>query len=374
LKEKILKRQREMMKEHDLDALIAMSPENFGYVAGVIVPSQITVRSRHAICITPRRGDPVAVVVNIEEGLVRDSGWLEQTNVFSYNEFTQNPMEVAARQIEALGLHQGRIGIELNYLPTLDYWILANALPNVEWVNAEGLFNLMRQIKLGEEIAAIEDFGHEAEEIIYRAFEKVHGGMTEQDLANHLVNGFYAAGGDRLTMLVVASGPRSCFLNGAATNRQINSGDLVRVDLIGTKKGYYCDVCRTAVVGPPSSDQKETWAKMVEVHDRIIEQLRPGVGTKEIYDRFREDFLDAQLSPLDFVGHGLGLTLHEEPYIGRFSDVVLEENMVLCIEPIHVIPNQYGFQLENEVIITKNGCRIISNRYDYKTLPVIKTK
>jgi Xaa-Pro dipeptidase len=372
LGQQTLDRQKDMMQKHNLGALVTMAPENIGYVTGVIVPSQTTVRSRHAICITPFDQNPVVVVVNIEELLVRNNSWIDSNRIFSYNEFTQDPIALAAQKIEELGLRGKRIGIELNYLPAKDYATLTKLLPDVEWVNAEEMFASMRELKFQSEIAAIEKFGHQAEDIIYHAFDQVHAGMTEYDLANYLVNGFYASGGEKLTMLVVTSGERSSFLNGAATDRKLVAGDMIRVDLIGTKKGYYCDVCRTAVVGDPSPEQLSTWQKLVKSHDDIVAQIKPGHSTQNIYNNFRKQFLDWGLTPVDFVGHGLGLTLHEEPYIGRYSDTELKENMVLCVEPIYIIPNVCGYQLENEVIVTAEGCRVITNKHDYHHLPVIK--
>lgn len=370
--QQILDLQKSMMSKYNLSALVTMAPENIGYVTGVIVPSQSTVRSRHVICITPFDQEPVVVVVNIEELLVKDNSWIDSQRIFSYNEFTQDPIVLAAQKMEELGLRGKRVGIELNYLPAKDYATLTKLLPDVEWVNAEEILASMRELKLEREIAAIEKFGNQAEDIIYHAFKQARVGMTEYDLANYLVNGFYAAGGDKLTMLVVTSGERSSFLNGAATDRQLKLGDMIRVDLIGTKKGYYCDVCRTAVVGDPTPEQLSTWQKLVQSHDDIIAQIKPGNSTKSIYENFRKQFVDYGLTPVDFVGHGLGLTLHEEPYIGRYSDTNLKEDMVLCVEPIHVVPNVCGYQLENEVIVTKDGCRVITNKHDYCHLPIIK--
>lgn len=72
------------------------------------------------------------------------------------------------------------------------------------------------------------------------------------------------------------------------------------------------------------------------------------------------------------MGHGLGLTLHEEPYINPYKNTVLQENMVLCVEPIHVIQGDCGYQLENEVLVTADGHRMITGtRHPYRQLPVI---
>ena len=97
------------------------------------------------------------------------------------------------------------------------------------------------------------------------------------------------------------------------------------------------------------------------------------MSTKTIYDNFAKQFSGWGFEPVAFIGHGLGLTLHEEPYINTYKDTILQKNMVLCVEPIHVIDGQCGYQLENEVLVTADGHQMITGtRHPYQQLPVIK--
>ena len=172
---------------------------------------------------------------------------------------------------------------------------------------------------------------------------------------------------------MVGSGVRSCLLNGEPTDKVLEKGDIVRVDVMGTKDNYYCDCCRTAVVGTPTEHQAETWSKLVKAHDDAIAQIKPGVSTKTIYDNFAKQFTEWGFKPVAFIGHGLGLTLHEEPYINTYKDTTLRENMVLCVEPIHVIDGECGYQLENEVLVTADGHRMITGtRHPYRQLATIR--
>lgn len=93
----IIQRQRQMMDEYHLDALVTMSPENITYVTGTAIPTQLTVRQRQVIHIlTPTQG-PEVIVVNIEEPIMRAQGWIDQDRIVSYNEFTQTPIRLGGR-------------------------------------------------------------------------------------------------------------------------------------------------------------------------------------------------------------------------------------------------------------------------------------
>ena len=371
--QEIINLQREMMKKYNLDALVTMTPENITYVTGAYIPTQVTVRSRKVIHIITEKHDPVVIVVNIEEPIMRMQSWMPQDKIISYNEFTQNPVLIAIEKLKEYGMENARIGMELSYLSAIDIELMRKELPHAEIVNADAAFEEMRFIKLQFEIDRIVDFGSRIEDVIYNAFASVHAGMTEKDIYRYIVNGFNdIAKGDKMSMPMVGSGVRSCLLNGEPTDKVLEKGDIVRVDVMGIKENYYCDCCRTAVVGKPESRHVNIWEKMVKAHDDAIAQIKPGMSTKAIYDNFSKQFTIWGFEPVAFIGHGLGLTLHEEPYINAYKDTILQKNMVLCVEPIHVIDGQCGYQLENEVLVTADGHQMITGtRHPYQQLPII---
>lgn len=366
--------QREMLKKYELDAMVTMTPENITYVTGAYIPTQITVRSRKVIHIITSQHDPIVIVVNIEEPIMRMQSWMSEQKIISYNEFTQNPMLIAIEKLKEFGMDNKRIGMELSYLSAIDNDLVRRELPHAMIVNADAAFEDMRFLKLQFEIDRIVEFGSHIEDVIYNAFANVSAGMTEKDIYRYIANGFNdIAKGDKMAMPMVGSGIRSCLLNGEPTDKVLEKGDIVRVDVMGTKKNYYCDCCRTAVVGQPEARHVNIWEKMVKAHDDAIAQIKPGVSTKTIYDNFAKQFSGWGFEPVAFIGHGLGLTLHEEPYINPYKDTVLQKNMVLCVEPIHVIDGQCGYQLENEILVTSEGYQMITGtKHPYQQLPVIR--
>lgn len=367
----ILERQKEAAVRNDLDILVSISPENVAYTCGVLVPSQPVIRRRHAICIVPASGaEPHMIVVNIEEGFVKSKSTIE--SVQAYNEFTEDPMDLLADRIEELGAGTGRIGIELKYLPTRDFEVLKKRLPRAKFVESEDVFLNLRMIKTPEEIELLRMLGLIAEEADRDAFASVKAGMTENDIATAMVSSFFAKGGEKINILAVGAGERSSYLNCPAAGRILNPGDVVRIDLIGTINGYYSDIARTAIVGEPSPEQKAIWNKVVAAHEAVFERIRPGVHTRDIYLLYNEMVTRDGLAPINFVGHGLGLSLHEEPFIGKYGGCILEEGMVLAIEPIHVIPDVMGFQLENAVLVTSDGAESLTGNITGTQLLTIK--
>jgi Xaa-Pro aminopeptidase len=366
----IVTRQQELMRQKGIGALIAVSPEIIRYTTGVMVPTQSIIRERHAICVTPAEGEPTAIVVNIEEDLVKNESFI--SDIRSYNEFTEDPVEILVQVLKEKQLQKERLGIELDYLPAKRFETLRKGLPETDFFSCEDDFYELRTIKTADEIRIIEKIGKAAEQSIATAFQELHPGMSEKDLARLLVGEYYSRGGEKTQILVVATGERSSFLNASASERVIKSGDMIRVDLIGTMQGYYSDVCRTAVVGEPTNEQLSIWKTIVEARELVLEDVRPDNDTKKIYEKYRDFVLKRDLTPINFVGHGLGLGLHEEPYIGRYGGTVLKPGMVMCVEPIHVVPNQMGFQLEDEILITEDGHKLLTGGEYSAELPVIE--
>lgn len=370
----IVTMEREMLNKYQLDALVTMSPENITYITGAYIPTQVTVRSRKVIHIMTRNADPLVIVVNIEEPIMRSQSWMAQESIISYNEFTQNPVLIAIEKLKELGGERGRLGFEMSYVSANDAALLRRELPHAEIVDADPVFEEMRFIKLDFELQRIIQLGSRIEDVIYDAFARVRAGMTEKDIYRCIANGFSeVAKGDKMAMPMVGSGWRSCLLNGEPTDKVLEKGDIVRVDVMGTKDNYYCDCCRTAVVGTPAQHHVEVYERLVKAHDDAIAQIRPGVDTKAIYDSFARQFNAYGYEPVAFLGHGLGLTLHEEPYINTYKSTILRQNMVLCVEPIHVIDGVCGYQLENEVLVTADGHRMITGtKHPYQQLAVIR--
>jgi Xaa-Pro aminopeptidase len=161
--------------------------------------------------------------------------------------------------------------------------------------------------------------------------------------------------------MIVASGERSQYPNVGPTARALKSEDLIRMEIFGMKNGYHAGVCRTAVVGFPTAEQEKIWKNLIECKHLVMEMIKPGARCQEIYRRFLKHFTALGFEPIGFVGHGIGLFLHEEPYLGRYGDEVLEEGMAVAIEPLVYIPGRFGLQNKDMLAVMRDGCEVLSN-------------
>ncbi len=356
----IIEKQKKTMRSEGLDVLIAISPENFAYTAGFVVPSQPLMRWRHAICVVTADGRVSLIVVDMEAATVRANADVKEVKV--YREFVDDPMLKLCELIGELKREQARLGIEMEYLPARDFLTLQRKLPGAKLVGADRLFHRMRQIKTKGEIDLIRSLSRLTDQAIGDALRSAREGLTEMDLAGMLLSGIFAGGAESFKLMIIASGERSQYPNVGPSQRILKRGDIIRMEIFGMKRGYHAGVCRTAAVGSPTEEQKKIWANLTECKHRVLDSIRPGVKCNEIYKRFLEKFGELGFEPISFVGHGIGLFLHEEPYLGRYAESILAEGMVLGIEPLVYIPGRMGLQNKDMVAVTKDGCELLSDR------------
>jgi Xaa-Pro dipeptidase len=221
------------MEDWGLDVIVPMAPENLAYASGAAPPSQKTVRSRLAGAVIPLNGaDTEVFTVKLESPLVRSQSRLDR--VTAYEEFVEHPIDVLVRSLRDRGLADARVGVETAYLPHADFERLRAALPGAELHPVDSLWEALRTIKTRSEIERIRRIGRAAQRITEECVRLVGPGSTERDLGNLITERYHEAGGDALTMLVVASGERSAHLNGPPTDKVLQPGDIVRTDVIGT--------------------------------------------------------------------------------------------------------------------------------------------
>ncbi|HWP60412.1 MAG TPA: Xaa-Pro peptidase family protein [Candidatus Acidoferrales bacterium] len=355
----IIDKQRAAMRSTGLDALVSLSPENVTYTTGCVIPSQSLMRWRHAAAVVTVDGQVSMVVIDMEETTAKKFSAIE--NIRVYREFVDDPMDKLAELLRDLKLERSRIGIETDFIPVRDFQTLARWLPQASFVPAEHLLNRLREVKTATEIERMRRLSKLTDGAIGAALQRARAGMSEMDLAGFLTSGIFARGAENFKLMIVASGERSQYPNVGPTQRVLGAGDLVRMEIFGVVNGYHAGVCRTAVVGTPTPEQKKIWKNLIECKYLVMDQVGPGASCKEIYLKFLRKFSELGFEPISFVGHGIGLFLHEEPYLSRYSDRVLEEGMVLAIEPLVYIPGRMGLQNKDMLVVTKTGSELLSD-------------
>lgn len=366
----VQKRLCEEAAEAGFDALVCLSPENVAYVSGVVVPSQSLMRWRHAAAVLCADGREAMVCVDMEETAVRESR--PDLDLRTWAEFGGSAMGALAELLADLGVASGRIGTELSYLSVRDHEELAKLLPSSRLDAADVLLARCRRTKTAQELVLLERLSRIADLAIADSCRAVGAGCTEMDLAGALTRAVYGYGAQQFKLMIVASGPRSQLPNVGPTNRELGPGDICRIEIFPVIDGYHAGVCRTAVVGEPSRPAERVYHDLVECKWSVLSAMVPGASARHVYEAFRSRFERMGMTPIAFVGHGIGLDLHEPPYLASSDTSVLEPGLVMGVEPL-VYRTGYGFgmQIKDMVAVEDHGSRVLSDRTNTDELLVI---
>jgi Xaa-Pro dipeptidase len=363
----VVSRLRAHCIESDLDAVVCISPENVAYAAGFVIPSQPLMRWRHAAVVVTANGQDAIVCVDMEETTVRTAR--PDATVGVWMEFTGDAMQTLAGVLEDLGLRAGRIGIELDYLPANDHAALTQRLPDACFSSADAMLARSREVKTPTEIELLARLSRISDRAIVEAFASVKAGDTEMDIAAALTRSVYEQGAQQFKLMIVATGERSQLPNVGPTTRVLVPGDVCRVEIFSIIDGYHAGVCRTAVVGEPSPDAERVYRNLVECRELVLDAMRPGAVAQDVYQVFRSKFDELGMPPISFVGHSIGVNLHETPYLGPDDKTVLQPGMIFGMEPL-VYRSGFGFgmQIKDMVAIDERGARLLSDVADTDAL------
>jgi Xaa-Pro dipeptidase len=372
MRQDVIAREVSAMREAQLDALISISPENFAYVTGFLSPTQPLMRWRHAAALVTAEGTTALLAVDMEASTIRARA-PAGTEIAVWREFSFDAMQALGDLLKKHGLAKGRIGIELDYLAAGDFAALRELLPGAEFRAAEALLARLRQIKTPHEIDLLRRLSRIADRAIVAAYRSVRAGSTEMDLAAALTRGVYEQGAEYFKLMIVATGERSVFPNVGPTNRILRPGDICRLEIFPMIAGYHAGVCRTAAVGAPPPEAERIWANLTQCKHLLLAAIKPGASSRAIYDLYLAKLGELGLPPISFVGHGIGLHLHEDPYLGPTADQPLEPGMVLGIEPL-VYETGFGFGMQNKdmVLVTEGGCELLSDYADTDRLLIVQ--
>ncbi len=377
MRDDVVRRQAAAMRVAGLDAMVSCSPENFAYATGFVVPSQPLIRHRHAMAIVQASGAVALFGVDMEATTIARRAEGVPTRIWA--EFSDDAMLVLADQLRELCLGRARIGMEMDYLPAGDFLRLQAALPEARFERCEQILARLRQIKTPEEQALLRRLSRIADQAITDAIGAVRAGDSEMDIAAHMTRKLYELGAEHFKLMIVATGERSQLPNVGPSERRLQRGDVCRVEIFSVIGGYQAGVCRTAVVQEAPPMAEAIWAHLVACKYGILEMVKPGASCRAVYDAFLAKLAEMNLPPISFVGHGIGLHLHEDPYLGVTpilgrpgEDAVLEAGMVLGFEPL-CYRTGYGFGMQNKdmLLVTETGAALLSDYADTDRLLVI---
>lgn len=226
------------------------------------------------------------------------------------------------------------------------------------WVGDGNAVEGLRAIKDAEELAWMREAAELISEVCRRTLRLLRAGMTELDVAAEIEYRIKKLGGSGPSFdTIVASGPRSAWAHARPTPTPIGKYELVVLDLGAILRGYCSDLTRTVFLGRAPGKIRRMYAAVLEAQAAAREEIRPGRRAWEV-DRAARRALEKRGLGRFFThstGHGLGLEVHEMPRLGRGDETILQEGMVLTIEPGVYLEGLGGIRMEDDVVVTAQG-------------------
>jgi len=365
-----LQRLRKLLEDNGVDAAIVLSPEYLPYSTGSVNAITKMVRDRLSLAIFPKVGEPVFLVCNIEENQSKNDSWIK--DVRSYIEFKESPIKALVDVLADKGLLGKRIGIEMGFLCAADYLMLGKLAPNTSFVDVTKIFNRMCMIKEKEEVEILQHAAICTRKAIEAAYLLAQPGYTEKQIADFVENQVLYAGADEIVWIAMGTGRNALFFHAWPSSVRLEKGDITRMDCGGRWRGYFSDVARIAVVGRPSDKQKKIYDVVLKVQRAVIEKMQVGTRACDLYFKCKDTYEKSGLPfILPHIGHGLGTELHGLPILSPVDETPLEENMVINVEPIYVEPGEAVYHLEDLVLITSSGPKILTGAMSSNELFVI---
>lgn len=336
------------LKKESIDVFLVRKKENISYLTGARGEDSILFASpRKNILITDSRYEEEykksAIKCSVRVSKNKDLGQV----------ITEACAETNSRSI----------GFEADHFTYQGYLGLKKLLGNKKLVPLTAAVENIRMIKDDGEIRDIRQACKDGAKLMNHAVKITKPGKSENSVkreveAYALKNNLELADFD----IIVASGKNSSMPHAAASDKVINRREMVMIDLGAMHSGYNSDLTRTVFLGKISHKYLHIYTIVLASQSIAIESLKPGVYAKDIDAVSRQYISDRGMGSffLHSLGHGIGRETHEIPAISQDSKTRLEKGMVVTVEPGIYIPGWGGIRIEDTVLITKNGCEVLT--------------
>ncbi len=331
-----------------------MPGANFRYFTG----KRMGTSERVTMLIVPPQGEPALIAPLLEAAGLQEACKID--TVFSYRD-GQPPERAFREAVACMGL-EGPVGCEYTAMRMLERSMWERALREAEYCDITDLVAELRSIKDSREISAMEEAVAIVEDVFRQVVPMVAPGVTERELAAAVQGGLAERGSGLVYPGAVASGERSALPHAGPSNRRLQAGDLVWFDVCAERDGYHSDLTRTFYVGEPSERLRDVYWVVHEAQKKARETIGPGMTCEEVDRICRRHIRDAGYGEYftHRTGHGLGLEIHEPPYIVEGDDTVLRAGMTFTVEPGIYLPGEGGVRIEDDIVITDDGCRSLT--------------
>jgi len=350
---------RAALAEAGLDALVVNPGPTLGYLTGL----SFHLSERPVLAFFPLNGSPVMVVPELES-IKTDSAAFD-VSVHTYPERPDLWQSAFDKGVSSAGLGSARIGVEPRWLRYLELGFLQNAAGGGQLASAETTVASLRMHKDAAEVEAMVRATEIAQDALTSTLSEMAEGITERETAAILIQNLlrYGSEGELPFQPIIAFGPNSANPHAVPTHRPLQPGDLVLFDWGANYEGYFSDLTRTFTYGDMDAELLTIGTLVEQANAAGREASGPGVPAAAV-DRAAREVIDAGGYGPQFMhrtGHGLGLEIHEDPYIRGDNELLLAPGMTYTVEPGIYLAGRGGVRIEDDMLITSGGARSLSD-------------
>ncbi|MBF0493569.1 MAG: aminopeptidase P family protein [Candidatus Omnitrophica bacterium] len=334
------------LRSIDVDALLLSDRANILYLTGFYISG--------VSLLIPRLDKPVYFSDRMNFSLVGNSVKNKNFTVARGNTIADILDHIFSKKI-------GKIGIYPRYFD-LDRYLAMRNKNGLKLLTVQNDVERMRSVKSAEEIVFLRTAAKATVKIWKYIEKRIAYGMTEIEISTMLDTRIRELGYQNSFPSIVAAGPNSAHPHAVPTKKKLKNGEFVLLDFGIKYMDYSSDLTRIWHEGRMGRTLGAFYDAVRAVSDDAIRDLRPGVKIGNLVKKSYKRFLDSGLNGYirHSLGHGVGLDIHEEPFLRENSEDILEKGMVVTIEPGLYKPKVGGIRWEDMVLITKNGCEVLT--------------
>jgi len=350
---------RSAMRSHDLDAVLLNPGPSLPYLTDL----HFHISERPVVFGLSADGAACITVPELEAQKLSHASFDLDTTTYTEDVTTWG--DAFRHSLSALGLPAGaRVGIEPRSLRVLELRFIEAALPHVELISCEHVVARLRSRKDAEELAHMKEAVRMAEAALEATLPHVKVGVSEREISGRLIANLLAegSGGELPFQPIIAFGANSANPHAVPTDYRAKEGDLILFDWGANNSGYFSDLTRTFALGEPSDRCRAIHHAVQAANQAAREAAAPGVAAASVDKAARDAIIEAGFGPFftHRTGHGLGLEVHEEPYIRAGNPQTLEAGMTFTIEPGIYLNGEGGVRIEDDMVITPDGAQSLS--------------
>ncbi|MHA1365574.1 MAG: M24 family metallopeptidase [Candidatus Heimdallarchaeota archaeon] len=345
-------RLRKLMKESGSEGLILVPGVDMFYSVGLNAHQS----ERLTAAIIPQEGEPIFICPSFEANRMSKS--IQSGSVRTWEE-DQDPFKILGDILREIDLDKKQIALDSKLWFEWFLRVKKN-LPDANYVDSSKIVQIARLIKSDGEIKLMRKATQIASEAIIASIGEATPGMTELDVAK-IVNEKLAKDNGRPCFATVQSGPNTALPHAGPSERKIENNDVILIDAGPVYEGYMGDITITSVIGEPSDKFLKIYDSVYRANRAAFAKSKEGTIAEDV-DKAARDVITKDGYGKHFthrLGHGIGMEVHERPYIVTGNKLVLKAGMCHTIEPGIYIEGEFGVRIEDDVVVRKDGCEFL---------------